>query len=1019
MKRTTRHLLSLLVAMALIFYAVPVLAADDDPAPDRTDDAMVLGLTSYSALAPGDVEVDLSTLGSGEIVTVTVVSDNSVTVVSNGSANLDTSFDPTANGLILRGQVGNTASVKVVGDASFTPVVNVTLDGATIPSGGNNAPLEVTGGANVSLTLNGTNTLPSGGDAAGLRVAADSELSIGTSSSGSLDARANGAGAGIGGNKNEASGKITITGGSINAISGYDVAAATGAGIGGGGGGANGTGGANGEIEILGGIIRAYSLSVGAGKGFGAGIGSGGSEFGAAGATTGDITIDGATVTAISANADGSNYGEGYGFGAGIGGGCSGSASTGTGSSVGTITITDSDVTACSAANRVGYGAGVGGGGVDGGTAGAGGVIEITGSTVTAACSNGAGTGYGAGIGGGGIGGTRNLGGGSSGDITISDSTVTAYSSKNGSSYGSGIGGGLAGSGETISISDSTVRASGSLEASGYGSGIGGGSKSSNSGGDPGGAGGEITISGSTVAAFSGMTSSGGGGIGASNAAAIGSNDKVVITGGSVNSKDSPEYITRIRPNPVDANDNNIYLLTATLTGQPNAEVSSISGLGTFDPGTVTSDGGAKIYLWLPDGDYDKMSATVGSVRLESDRNASVDTDNESTITLTAVQTGTAPTITTTSLPDAVAGTAYSETLAASGDAAITWSVTGDSLPAGLTLDAASGEIAGIPTAEGTANFTVEATNSAGSDTQALSIEVYPAGTVLSQLTLVAGTGGTITTGASGDYASGAVVAIGAAPDSGYSFSGWTSSGGGSFADPAGADTTFTMPGNDTTVTAGFTADGSEPGGNPGGGGGSGSSGGGGGRDSSSPAAASNIWLEPAPAKTLAASGGLTYNRTKSTNIFGVRKAAWPNLAGNPYRHDTLEDGVVQVRLTIAAPEKMNRDVYVSGWLKGAAVANRKSFFGKHFTNKVQIIQMDESDPWGQVVEIAAKVDLTGMDTDKLYIYSYNAKTNTYVRITTTGENGRVYWIDNNGYLHIYTEYAGTIVISEGPLQKK
>ena len=141
MKRTTRHLLSLLVAMALIFYAVPVLAADDDPAPDRTDDAMVLGLTSYSALAPGDVEVDLSTLGSGEIVTVTVVSDNSVTVVSNGSANLDTSFDPTANGLILRGQVGNTASVKVVGDASFTQVVNVTLDGATIPSGGNNAPL--------------------------------------------------------------------------------------------------------------------------------------------------------------------------------------------------------------------------------------------------------------------------------------------------------------------------------------------------------------------------------------------------------------------------------------------------------------------------------------------------------------------------------------------------------------------------------------------------------------------------------------------------------------------------------------------------------------------------------------------------------------------------------------------------------------------------------------------------------------------------------------------------------------
>ena len=87
--------------------------------------------------------------------------------------------------------------------------------------------------------------------------------------------------------------------------------------------------------------------------------------------------------------------------------------------------------------------------------------------------------------------------------------------------------------------------------------------------------------------------------------------------------------------------------------------------------------------------------------------------------------TATAPAITTTSLTDGVIGTAYNQTLTATGSTPITWSVeSGSSLPGGLSLNAATGAISGTPTVTGTFNYTVKATNSVGSDTKALSITV-------------------------------------------------------------------------------------------------------------------------------------------------------------------------------------------------------------------------------------------------------------------------------------------------------
>jgi hypothetical protein len=90
-----------------------------------------------------------------------------------------------------------------------------------------------------------------------------------------------------------------------------------------------------------------------------------------------------------------------------------------------------------------------------------------------------------------------------------------------------------------------------------------------------------------------------------------------------------------------------------------------------------------------------------------------------------AINLPTAPSITTTTLPAGVEGTAYSQQVAATGFGALTYTISAGALPAPLAINS-SGHITGTPTGpNGTANFTVKVTDSSNppqSTTQALSI---------------------------------------------------------------------------------------------------------------------------------------------------------------------------------------------------------------------------------------------------------------------------------------------------------
>lgn len=117
---------------------------------------------------------------------------------------------------------------------------------------------------------------------------------------------------------------------------------------------------------------------------------------------------------------------------------------------------------------------------------------------------------------------------------------------------------------------------------------------------------------------------------------------------------------------------------------------------------------------------------------------------NEKTLALT-IQSAPAvpPDIATIALATMTHGVAFSQTLSVSGNAPITWALASGTLPAGITLATATGTLSGTPTAPGAYSFSLTATNSAGSDTQAYAGNVLAVAPVITTSSLPDGRVGT------------------------------------------------------------------------------------------------------------------------------------------------------------------------------------------------------------------------------------------------------------------------------------
>jgi eukaryotic-like serine/threonine-protein kinase len=153
------------------------------------------------------------------------------------------------------------------------------------------------------------------------------------------------------------------------------------------------------------------------------------------------------------------------------------------------------------------------------------------------------------------------------------------------------------------------------------------------------------------------------------------------------------------------AGGNGNYTLAAT--GLPAGLTASTSGATITISGTPSKAATSSVVITVSDNETTPATQTA-------------------TVTIVISAAAAAPTITTTSLPSGVVGTAYTASVAATGGTgAFTWSASG--LPAGLTINSSTGTISGTPTTatpSGTPAEVVLSVTSGGSTVTASAIAV-------------------------------------------------------------------------------------------------------------------------------------------------------------------------------------------------------------------------------------------------------------------------------------------------------
>lgn len=216
---------------------------------------------------------------------------------------------------------------------------------------------------------------------------------------------------------------------------------------------------------------------------------------------------------------------------------------------------------------------------------------------------------------------------------------------------------------------------------------------------------------------------------GSLTATATGSNSGIYFQFGSGDSGSGAPSLTVSGNATVRANGSAGGITSNSSTGVQYGTGSNSTGGIVWNGSNGTVYGKVELQEDLEIGEGESLTLDDGANLSAGDHNVIVDggTLDENLANSLGDSVKYAPTITTTTLPNGTVGTAYNQKLKADGTAPITWSVTGGSLPDGLSLNESTGEISGTPTAETAEKdftFTVTAENSAGSDDKKFTLTI-------------------------------------------------------------------------------------------------------------------------------------------------------------------------------------------------------------------------------------------------------------------------------------------------------
>ena len=157
----------------------------------------------------------------------------------------------------------------------------------------------------------------------------------------------------------------------------------------------------------------------------------------------------------------------------------------------------------------------------------------------------------------------------------------------------------------------------------------------------------------------------------------------------------------------------------------------------------------------------------------------------------------------------------------------------------------------------------------------------------------------------------------------------------------------------------------------------------------------------------------VSINPNSSTTPSEIAKAAASLAQGETLTFRNVVGNVVQAQITVDPAAAANLTASNISLGMKTNYNPTKQAFEKFFNNKVSVLALDQKGSFGMEVKLAAKLDITGMNTTTLQAYSYNPETNTYYAISAKPT------VDANGYVHLTTSAAGHIVITDSPLTLK
>mgnify|MGYP007049771543 CR=1 FL=1 len=115
----------------------------------------------------------------------------------------------------------------------------------------------------------------------------------------------------------------------------------------------------------------------------------------------------------------------------------------------------------------------------------------------------------------------------------------------------------------------------------------------------------------------------------------------------------------------------------------------------------------------------------------------------------------------------------------------------------------------------------------------------------------------------------------------------------------------------------------------------------------------------------------------------------------------------VGVRLAVK-PSALTEPCCLEASIDNEQAVRTQKLFEYYFTGKARVVSLAYQGDFAKPVEVAAKLNLSGFDSQGLFFYAYHPQANTYREISSPQ-----HWVDSKGFLHFYTPWGGDLLVTD------